>query len=137
MSALSVIGSSSMFAGSVESFDESMILLESLLGEQGVSFDAAYLPKNVMPLEPTAKVNSRERIVDLLRSSTYACLADENMMDIELYKHVNRMVVGRFSELESSQQRLEEFRDRCLRLASNPVAKKIRVPPKDDWFRVT
>lgn len=129
--------STSVFVGTVEEFDESVLLLEANMREQGISFDAAYLRKNSTPRESGEEENTRVRAIELLGESLHDRVMGLNAMDYELVELARRNIREQLPSLGDAEQKLEEFRKRCRALANSPEAQNIHVPGSDEWMRVS
>lgn len=111
-----------VFAGTVEDFDESMLLLECRLQQRGIPFDASYLRRNTAPHDPDGEDNTRDHLLKLLGGPLHELLMELNTLDHDLFGLARRLVRERFSALEDAQQRLEEFRERCRALGDSKGA---------------
>jgi hypothetical protein len=117
-----------LFVGLVERYDESMVALEHMLQELGVSFDLAY-PRVMnatrldQDVEPAAESLPRE----LLLESTE--------LDERLYKRVVVRLDERIENIANFEERLHDFRMRCERLSESPSGIKIKPPRK--WTRLS
>lgn len=126
-----------VFVGTVENFDESMLLLECRLQQQGIPFDAAYLRRNTSPLDANAHQDTRDLILELLGKPLYDRLNELNTMDYNLLGLARELVHERFSALKDAQHRLEEFRERCRTLAESESARSVRQPGREEWIVVS
>lgn len=124
------------FIGTVEQFDQSMLLLESRLQQKGIQFDAAYLRQNTMKGNSETTRNPHEVIEELLGTSLYERLKAENSMDYELLAHAQQLIDRRFSELDPSRFSLNDFQKRCLALKDSSIARSVRAPGQKSWIIV-
>jgi hypothetical protein len=132
--------STSVFAGTVEDFDKSMVLLEALLLEHGIEFDAAYISQNVSPPDPERKGDGASAFIGLLGEPLHRHLVEINEMDYALLDLVRARVDESFSSLGDSENRLEEFRKRCRVLADRNLVQTLMANGRQKllgfWHRI-
>ena len=103
--------------GTVERFDETMVLLERRLRGHGVPFDASY---------PTAK-NTTPPVRDAHRNAVPVDMVE---LDEVLHQRVDLQLTSEFSNPDM-QAHLEDFRTRCDDLGS--TSPRVRIRPPEDW----
>ena len=108
--------------GLVERYDESMVVLEDTLKECFADIDLAYVAQNVSkskrgkkpPPDPVA--NTLEELGDLQRT-----VIDKNSFDLALYQLVSERLDSRILDIARFDEKLEDFRERCQRLARRKI----------------
>ena len=116
-----------LFVGLVERYDESIVSLEHVLEEQGMTFDLAYpLAMNTTRLESEA-----EHLAETLHPKF---LGEATELDERLYRRVAAQLDTRISAIADFDDRLENFRKRCAQLSESPVRIKNKLPQK--WTRL-
>ncbi len=120
------------FAGVAEQFDESMVVLESLLREHDVAFDATYVRQNASSSKTVLRTEAF--FIEELGQPLYDDLLHANAMDFELLEHAQRLLSLRFRQLTDGPMQLENFSRRCAALAEGSEEKRVRVPTRPDWL---
>jgi len=108
--ALTRAAAGNVLVGTVERFDESMVLFENMLQDYFKDLDMAYLRQNQNSTRPTdALTYLREQLGEALFSE----LLDKNAFDTRLYERLTADFEMRISKISDFQQRLAAFRQRC------------------------
>jgi len=114
-SALSRLNLDNVLVGTVERFDESMVLFEHALKTKFPTLDLSYIPQN------TAKStnNSPHAFLDDLSREAKASLLDNNKMDTQLYHKIDKKLSLLTSKIQGFEKKLESFKNRCQHLNNN------------------
>lgn len=113
-----------LFVGLVERYDESIVVLESMLEELGMPMDLAY-PQRLN----TTDESSNSRAGELHRSSASGLAVTE--LDLSLYRRAEQRLEERLAALPDREARLAAFQRRRLELAEQ--SPKVRVKPQTEW----
>ena len=107
--------------GVVDLFDVSMVAIEHYLKPMFPSLSMAYVRQNVSAPEPHAVASGSEAIATACRQAwgdaLYAKVFALNEQDLRLYAKAREEVMRRFALVSDRHARLDEFRERCARLA--------------------
>ena len=122
------------FAGLVDDFDRSMVVLQSALRERGIVLDAAYCSQNTSTRETD---HGSADLVGQLGAGVYADLVAANELDYELLSLARTLQEERFGSLPDGAAQLDGLRRRCGDLAQSPHQTSVRVPPKEERLIVT
>jgi hypothetical protein len=111
-----------LFLGTVELFDESMILLEKWLMDRGVEFDASYQSAANIS---NKKNNSKEKV--------NSELIYQDMIEVDqiLWEKVSDQVSRNFSRLSSFETELSNFKLRCTNERNS-----LRIIGPDEFIRI-
>jgi len=121
------IEANEIFVGLVEYFNLSMLLLEKLLHNQGVSFDAAYSGELNKTPQKKWVADDTSRIRQMI--------AAKNPADIALYEAVEKRLFSQF-HADISHQDQERFSKRCAALRRWRWLQWRQVPPESKWLHV-
>lgn len=109
----------SPLVGTVERYDESMVLFEHVLSNDFSGIDLSYISQNVTPDREQSIDIRIEAVLDELGSE----LADEfcasNAWDIQLHEDANAILTERLGALAHIETRLDNFQRRCRLLAND------------------
>jgi len=108
--------------GTVERYDEFMVLLEYRLREYWPDLDLAYVRQNVSRrrLRWGSVESSADAVLKRL-GDLRETLIDENSLDLALYRLANRRLDEQLAGVDKLAERLDDFRQRCrLLTGSNP-----------------
>jgi hypothetical protein len=113
--------------GTVEMMDESLLLAEHCLGPQFAGLDLSHTPQNIsrrtdLPLEQQV-----EQIADQLGDRLMSELLERNALDLELHETATRRLEAKIAAVPDFEDRRREFRERCRRHGTGPVATVVRV----------
>lgn len=118
------------FVGSVERFDESMVLLEYLLEQSGHILDLSYPSK----LNSTKHGERKEADVRALQASS-TWLEPVIEVDRFLIEKVNKALDSKIQQCAGFTSRLDSYKERCRDLANNmELTSAIKVKPVDEWI---
>lgn len=99
--------------GTVERFDESMVLFEECLKAYYPEIDLSYVPQNVGQ-DPGEKGEQRlERLRSDVGDETYNLLLEKNQADLEVYSFVQNELDKRIAKTANFQEKLKDFQLRC------------------------
>lgn len=106
------------FAGLVERYDESMVLLEALLGPHFPNLDLAYIAQNTTaPHDETKTPAVRRAEIEEELGSLARRACEANGRDQRLYERIAARFEAHWSSLSDRSERLAEFQRRCRALA--------------------
>jgi hypothetical protein len=115
-----------LFVGTVEKFDESMVLLEILFQSKGIPLDLSYpQAQNISSQEDDATAAFDEITEDLRNSLTCE--------DTDLMAKVNINLDAKIGKVSGFDDLLQAYRDRCSALINCSVTNSIRTPPPAKW----
>lgn len=107
--------------GVVDQFDASMVAIEHYLRPMFPSLSMEYVRQNVSTPQPHAGETGSDAIATACRhawgDALYARVFALNEQDLRLYAKAREEVMRRFSLVPDRHARLDEFRERCARLA--------------------
>jgi hypothetical protein len=107
--------------GVVDLFDVSMVAMERYLRPMFPSLSMAYVRQNVSTPRSHAEEPGTEAITTACRQAwgdaLYAKVFALNEQDLRLYAKAREEVMRRFALVPDRHERLNEFRERCARLA--------------------
>jgi len=108
----------------VDRFDESMVVIEDKLQSIFGDIDFSYVKQHVSSerngTESERLEEERREIGDELMNE----LIKNNDRDFELYQLANNELDSRINDIESFEEKLSEFRDRCKRMARTEMKVK-------------
>ena len=113
-----------LFFGLVELFDESMVVLEHLMQQKGIAFDASYHKK--VNASDTAQINT-------IDAQTMALLDTGIGDDLALYTQVEKKLLALFTQIDPHKEKLALFKQRCAAIDNS---KRIRPPINSQWIRI-
>lgn len=115
-----------LFVGTVERFDESMVLLEISLQSQGLTIDLSYPQVQNKSSEDPSENSAFDGIPDdLLRELTCE--------DMNLVAKVNEYLDKEIASISNFADLLQDYRTRCLNLVDCSNTKGLRTPPPAKW----
>lgn len=101
---LSYLFGSNFFVGTVERFDESMVLIEKRMLDRGLNIDLSYPNKK----NTTSHVKKNYNKENLLRFA-YSSID----LDLWLLKYTNNMIDKEISKYDDFDEKLKDFKKRC------------------------
>ena len=113
--------------GTVEAFDQALVVLEGRLAERGIAFDAAY-PASMNSTESAPAMDATREELDKVR--------EYNRNDDLLVSRVNKQLSERYQEVDPTGEQMEDFTKRCRALAKSPERKGTNIPTADQWVRL-
>ena len=128
ISSMVPISANNLFVGSVEFFDESLVLLEQLLSDRySLSVDLSYpLPQNIGP-KSDSEIN-----LDAISDDVFLPIMDR---DLVLSSKVNSLILKAISGMPDFINKLNDFRDRCAILRSEDYS-HIKVKGPNQWVKL-
>ena len=122
------VSAENLFVGSVEFFDESLVLLETILSNRfSFSVNLAYpMPKNVQS-------SSKSKIhFDNINDSQMLSIMDR---DLVLSSKVNSLILTLISEIPDFKDRLSNFHDRCKLMREQDLSDVV-LKTKKQWIKL-
>lgn len=114
-----------LFVGLVERYDESLVVLEALLQQLGLSWNLAYPQRlNTTPSTGSAALEEQHRSTPVGMAVTE--------LDLSLYRRVELRLEEHLAAISDWESRLADFRQRCQNLLDNPPA--VRIKPESEWL---
>jgi GT2 family glycosyltransferase/glycosyltransferase involved in cell wall biosynthesis len=103
--------------GTVERYDESMVLFEARLADTFAQIDLAYVRQNSTGERTGTLAERIARVEEALGSALYDAFLTANSWDIKLHEDANAILTERLGGLSHLDRRLEHFAARCQLLA--------------------
>lgn len=99
--------------GTVERFDESMVLFEDTLKAYFPDIDLSYVAQNIGQ-DPTESIEKRlNELREQIGQQTYDLLIEKNQKDIELYEIAQERVQHQIDQIPNFTEKLADFKNRC------------------------
>ena len=111
--ALQRLSLSNVLVGTVEKFDESMIIFEESLKEKFPEIDLSYLKQNV----GRKITGSPTEFLDDLPAITRDTLLEKNQMDIRLHEFISEKQNNLIGNIPGVEEKLRNFKERCEALS--------------------
>ncbi|MDQ7075216.1 MAG: sulfotransferase family 2 domain-containing protein [Gammaproteobacteria bacterium] len=108
-SALSHLNLDNVLTGTVERFDESMVVFEHILKTNFPKLDLAYVPQNTSK-QPTCPPHA---FLDKLSNEAKTALLSNNRLDSQLYHKADKKLSTSTREIPEFEKKLKEFKNRC------------------------
>lgn len=105
--------------GTVERYDESMVLFEQSLSKDFSGIDLAYISQNVTPEREQNLETRIQGVLDELGTDLAEEFSAKNAWDIQLHQDANAILTERLGAVAHLEERLESFRRRCQLLNEN------------------
>ena len=115
-----------LFVGTVERFDESMVLLENLIREQGKSIDLSYPQVQNQTSDDENDKSAFDGISNEL-------LHDLTSEDNSLVARVNKYLDEKIANCDNFGYLLDNYKKRCISLIGDDMVKDVRTPPPAKW----
>jgi len=120
------LNKSNLFVGSVESFDESLVLLEELMeNNHGMKLDLAYANAQNQSSHNKLNDENKYRLEDGL-------LEKVAHRDLSLHQNVQESIAAKIKNTGNFKQKYDDFKERCLSL-SRQSNLQISVKPPKNW----
>ena len=123
------LNKSNLFVGSVESFDESLVLLEELMGNNhGTKLDLAYAnAQNKSSYNKLTDHNKYQLEDGLLEKVAHR--------DLSLYQNVQESIAAKIRNTANFNQKYANFKERCVSLSQQSNL-QISVKPPNNWILI-
>ncbi|MFK7977657.1 MAG: glycosyltransferase, partial [Halioglobus sp.] len=99
--------------GTVERYNESMILFEKTLARDFSGMDLSYVPQNVTPEREMHMDERIQGVIDELGPELTEEFYEKNAWDIQLHEDANSILTERLGGLAHPESKLEDFEARC------------------------
>jgi hypothetical protein len=113
--------------GLVEKFDRSLVAAEYFLKPAFPRLRLDYLPQNVSRPLGANPVDRQGWLMHSWGSDLYATLENLNQCDLELWRRADREVTRRIDLVPDAEQRLAEFRARCLKRQPDTAYQRVHI----------
>ena len=102
--------------GTVDRYDESMVLFEETLRPRFPEIDLAYVRQNVTQGRKKSLDERVQHVFDRLGPEASALLVEKNQYDLRLYDATSERLDARIAATPQFEEKLEAFRARCQAL---------------------